>query len=36
MISNLIHDSDNILHDTNPHFNILFYDNTKVRIITPP
>ncbi len=34
--SGVVHDSDNVLHDTNPHYNILFPDGTKAGIIIVP
>ncbi|WP_280643758.1 RHS repeat-associated core domain-containing protein, partial [Buttiauxella brennerae] len=35
-LSDVVHDSNNILHDTNPHYNILFPDGTKAGIIITP
>lgn len=35
-LSDIVHDSNNILHDTNPHYNILFPDGTKAGIIITP
>lgn len=35
-MSDVVHKSSNVLHDTNPHYNIIFPDGTKSAIIIIP